>query len=483
MKIIVIYDNNIPKNEIISDVAGDKSFADVIIKKRRTEEYIYDNIKTLFKDIVWKRIDNLSDYSEVIKYIAEFYEEDVKILQCFSNYFIKDFEKVSLSYNKLYYIDEPYRIILDRKIAGLMFPDAKKYVAYCKNIIAGQSVAEAANAIVNYFEIEGLVDLSITNNIIRCITGYFDSRYFNTLKEDEYTVTKISVDKLKIKKEYTYYRLLPEDMKFWFVMPYDYREEQDTASYKMERLHMTDLAVKYVHGSIDEAEFDSLLNRYFYFFSVRHSRICSPEKYKDTASELYADKVISRIDELKKHQNFEQISKYLSAGKINLDELVEEYFLLKSDIENRNNYPKVEVIGHGDPGFANALYNKATQTLKFIDPKGAISEDQLWTNPYYDIAKLSHCICGKYDFFNNGLFEIKVNEQLSCELNIPFNNDIHKQMFRKKLLENGFDYNTVRIYEVSLFLSMLPLHIDNPYKVFGFILNVKNILREIKNDF
>ena len=54
--------------------------------------------------------------------------------------------------------------------------------------------------------------------------------------------------------------------------------------------------------------------------------------------------------------------------------------------------------------------------------------------------------------------------------------------YARKLEENGFDYLTVRIYEASLFLSMLPLHIDNPHKVFGFILNVKNILEEIKEN-
>ena len=39
---------------------------------------------------------------------------------------------------------------------------------------------------------------------------------------------------------------------------------------------------------------------------------------------------------------------------------------------------------------------------------------------------------------------------------------------------------SVRIYEASLFLSMLPLHMDNPHKVFAFILNAKNILEEIE---
>lgn len=170
------------------------------------------------------------------------------------------------------------------------------------------------------------------------------------------------------------------------------------------------------------------------------------------------------------------------AEDTNIDFLVEKYFSLKKNIEGRIQYPKEFVIGHGDPCFANALYNKSTKTLKFIDPRGALTEDELWTNPYYDIVKLSHSVCGKYDFFNNALFEIKVNSRFSYDLEIPFDNAEYIKIFKKKVEENGFDYLSVRIYEVSLFLSMLPLHIDNPHKVFGFILNLKNILKEIEEN-
>ena len=40
----------------------------------------------------------------------------------------------------------------------------------------------------------------------------------------------------------------------------------------------------------------------------------------------------------------------------------------------------------------------------------------------------------------------------------------------------------MRLYEASLFISMLPLHIDYPQKVLGFILNAINILKEIEEN-
>ena len=56
------------------------------------------------------------------------------------------------------------------------------------------------------------------------------------------------------------------------------------------------------------------------------------------------------------------------------------------------------------------------------------------------------------------------------------------EIFKQKLEEQGYNYKIVRIFELSLFLSMLPLHIDNRRKVLGFLLNSIRILEELKND-
>ena len=195
------------------------------------------------------------------------------------------------------------------------------------------------------------------------------------------------------------------------------------------------------------------------------------------------DKVLERIEALKAHPAYEKIDALTKVSEdLKPEALLDQYFELKKKIESKVRFKAELVIGHGDPCFANTLYNKSTQTLKFIDPKGALTEEEMWTNPYYDVAKLSHSVCGGYDFFNNGLFDIKVSEDFSLELEIPFDNSKYKEIFKKKLEENGFDYDTVRIYEVSLFLSMLPLHMDNPHMVLGFMLNAKNILKELKKD-
>ena len=163
-----------------------------------------------------------------------------------------------------------------------------------------------------------------------------------------------------------------------------------------------------------------------------------------------------------------------------IDEIVENYKKVYRKVLAKNKERKyLSVIGHGDFFFANMLYSKELNMLKLIDPKGALRESDLWTDPYYDIAKLSHSVCGNYDFFNTGSYSIDLNSRLKFELNVFTDNTKEKEIFKKYLDANGYDYYVVRIYEASLFLSMLPLHIDNLHKVLGFVLNAINIIEEV----
>ena len=482
MRKIFIYDDTGRKSEIISDIIGDKGFSDVVVKKKRLEEYYKEEVEKVFTDVVWRKIHSPFEYQDLIKTMELYHSENVRIVHCFSNYIIADSSKAMLSFMKIDYVDTPYAMLSEGSAIAGLFPTLADYTSFLRSVISGQKAWDLIRNISAFFEADGLIDIGNIENFIQCITGNFDSRYFNSLEGNEYTLVKSSTNKKKIKAEYEFYHLLPDDMKFWFVMPFNYREDKDFASYTMERLHITDLAIKWVHGSMTDLEFEKLLDKYFYFFQSRHKKECSRDNYKKVADALYVDKVNERIAALKARKEYQRFEALLSSTDANLDKLTKKYFELKQLIEARNNYECQLVIGHGDPCFANALYNKSTKILKFIDPKGALTEKELWTNPYYDVAKLSHSICGCYDFFNNGLFDVKLSDDFSFDLKIPFDNSRYKSIFKEKLLENGFDYLTVRIYEASLFLSMLPLHIDNPHKVFGFILNVKNILKEVESD-
>jgi len=483
MRIIAVYDDTGRKSEVIADIIGEKGFSEVVVKRKYLEDYYREAISKVCPELIWKKVCSAYEYENLLKDLEVYTYDNIRVLHCFSNYIFSDTEKALLSVRKLAYIDSAFTAISNKRAVMSMFVDVNSYVDYLKKIMSGKKAWDCSREIEDYFEIEGMVDIGIISNFIQCVTGNFDSRYFNSLKGNDYTIVKSSSNTRKIKAEYSFYHLLPEDMKYWFVLPFDYKEENGVASYSMERLHMTDLAIKWVHGSMDEKEFSGLLDRYFYFFNCRHKKQCGEDEYEKLSKELFETKVRSRVEELKNHKDYDKIKKLTDVSKdIDIDAILNHYLGLKKRVEKKIKQEPMLVIGHGDPCFANALYNKSTQTLKFIDPKGALSEEELWTNPYYDIAKLSHSICGNYDFFNNALYSVELDEDFSYKLEIPFDNSAFKRIFEHKLLENGYDYKLVRLYEASLFISMLPLHMDNIHKVLGFMINANNILEELETD-
>lgn len=487
MRIICVYDNHVAANIFIKNIIGQKTFGEVILKRKSIKSKFLSFVK---KQLIIDEILEL-DYDwqvdALINRVGQIGNDNTHIVHIFSNFVIVDDESVSLLLRKLPYIEENYLYLCGEIPALFMMNDVKKYCQFLQkhaDSLQNKEVYLNSNSDKKFESIETnmFLDLGIYSNFLQYISGGFDTRFFNSVKGDEFTVIKSSNDKKKIKAEYQFYHLLPDYMKMWFVMPYNYQEKADSASYEMERYHMTDLAIRWVHGAIALDEFEKLLNKTFHFIHIRKEKVVSQEEYESIEKKIFLDKLDERVAALKNHEQFYLFENYIKSGTkyADLDNIVEHYKALYRQISSIMDKKYVSVIGHGDLCFSNMLFNKEADLLKLIDPKGAMEEAQLWTNPYYDVAKLSHSICGRYDFFNNGLHHISLDTDLLFKLDIDFDNTDYKKMFKEYVEKSGFSYIAVRIYEASLFLSMLPLHMDNPQKVFGFVLNAVDILGEIE---
>jgi hypothetical protein len=475
--VVVVYDDSNTVNSQIKSIIGKENFGEIIFKRESLRNRYINNIEKYdFTKYIYdiKNMDEINDLVDKVKKLPQ----STKYVHIYSNFIIQNSDEFEIIFQKVKYIKQNI-IVLAMGNSMLMFENGNEYMQYLKNIQNNKTIEDIKFSSV---DADYLIDISNVDNFLRFISGGFDARFFNSVKGNEYTVTKTSTNKHKIKCEYNFYHLLPEMMKMWFVMPFNYVEKEDYASYSMERFHMTDLAIRWVHGAIDIDEFDKLLKKVFYFISNRDAKEISKKSYSEIESDLYITKLHKRIEELKNHNLYPKFASYIESGTkySSIDEIISEYkSIYKKMHDGKDNY--ISVVGHGDLCFSNMLYDKHTNILKLIDPKGAIVEEDLWTNPYYDIAKLSHSICGRYDFFNSGLYDIKLNENLCFDIELEFDNSAYVDLFKKYLKENEYDYRMIRLYEASLFLSMLPLHMDYPQKVFGFLLNAINILGELKN--
>ncbi len=484
MSAIIVYDNHIMPDVFIRNIVGEKTFGEIIRKRVSIKErFLKDLADTGFEGEI-AEYDHSWQLEDIKKRIRG-YAGQSRILHIFSCRMLKDDAKETLKilWEKAGYALENYVVRDDNKgLVGFIMKDIEDYTEFLEiagDDIRNDEIYKKYRFAFGEITVEGFYDLSVFSNFQNYITGSFDTRFFNSVSGDEYVVKKTSDNKEKIKREYEFYGLLPDEMKPWFVQPYDYREDEKTASYSMKRYHMTDLALRWVHGAIDMAEFDKLMEILFYFLKHRAVREIADTEYAERRDRLYLTKVRDRITDLKKHPDYEKVNALSRCGNREyIDILLERYEELYSRQCSRMKFESISVVGHGDLCFSNMLFDKNTELLMLIDPKGALNEAEIWTDPYYDIAKLSHSICGMYDLFNNGLYSLDIDDDLKPRLEIDFDNREYEKRFEACLTENGFDVRAVRIFEVSLFLSMLPLHMDYPKKVFGFMKNAERIMDE-----
>lgn len=477
-KVIIIYDDTIEVGDRLKTIIGNYSFGNITLKRKKLFSYVSDEVEKHQCEFVKlqsrRQFVNLSSLKDGSIYC-----------HLLASAAICDSIEFGLILDKIKYVKEITAILDYDKPVGFVFPDKEEYLEF---VDAYKTNGEFSSLKVNN-EINAKCFINIENygNLLMYISSGFDARYFNSLQGDDYSITKKSKDKKKMKMEYSYYWLLPDEMKNWMVMPYAYEEEGEFASYQMERMPMTDVAIRFTHNAIDILEFRKLLDKTFHFFGIRKEREITKEEYITLADKVYITKVKERLEKLKKCSEYEQLNNFIKNGTeySGIEDVFHSYYDLYGRVTAKyykSNKRYTQVIGHGDVFFANMLYSKEINLLRLIDPKGALKEEDLWMNPYYDIAKLSHSICGRYDFFNTNMYDIHVDHNMKMKLTIFFDNSRYKEIFKEFLESNGYDYHLVRLYEASLFLSMLPLHIDNPNKVLGFLLNAIDILKEVEED-
>ena len=104
-KLICVYDNHMQPDIYIKNIIGNKTYGEVILKRKSIKNKFIDFIKSekIFDEIIY------IDYQWQVEGILEelkSYEPDTKVLHLFSNSIIINEEKIRIAFKKLKYIEE-----------------------------------------------------------------------------------------------------------------------------------------------------------------------------------------------------------------------------------------------------------------------------------------------------------------------------------------------------------------------------------------
>ena len=307
-------------------------------------------------------------------------------------------------------------------------------------------------------------------------------RFFNQVSIDHRrgTVTKHSDDISTLSREIEWYQNLPEEIKY--VAPrFFYSQLLPRPSYTIEYVPYETMHELFVYGNHSPASWSNMLENMFLLLEEMHSftKIVSPELYASAIQKMYVNKSITRL------------KKYLKNAAFDVDKSIEingtQYLSISEILDIITSLPLISKeshfsVIHGDLCFSNILYNHSTNTIRLIDPRGEFgSISGVWGDKYYDYAKLSHSAVGHYDLIIADRFSVaRDGNAIHLTLEATTTHELTGKFYLERLYASCIDVKWVRTIEGLLFLSMLPLHSDQPKRQLAMFANGVRLLSKYR---
>lgn len=149
------------------------------------------------------------------------------------------------------------------------------------------------------------------------------------------------------------------------------------------------------------------------------------------------------------------------------------------DLECKLCYASLSIV-HGDYCFSNILYDLNSDCVKLIDPRGYLLDKKKPTpfgDPNYDFAKLMHSVHGLYDYIVAGKYSLIAVDANRFSFKIGRNVPLGLLTLLRDASPNMQVYAYRCLLEVLLFLTMIPLHWEDPQRQLAFYLRAIQLYR------
>lgn len=337
---------------------------------------------------------------------------------------------------------------------------------------------------ISLVEMPEWMDFSLVNSYYRSISKLTTQRVFNSMEVTRYSVKKSSHDKRKMRAEANWLYSLPSSMKHYVPAVWDQGETNECGYYEIEYYFLSSLANLYVFGRNKSYVWEEIIDACCNYLNDEiNYKPTNINEVAESNDHLYAEKTISRLKKYADQAGISLDHEWTINGVI-VPSLLE--ILKETDAMISKHDERFCSIMHGDPCFSNILYDFKSKSIKVIDPRGIDNEGNIsiYGDFRYDVAKLAHSVIGMYDYIVGGLFDYKQNDDYDISLIIEDNETVkNTQAYFSSKQFGGYTLSELGVYPilVHLFLSMLPLHHDNPERQRAMLANALRIYSEFIN--
>lgn len=338
--------------------------------------------------------------------------------------------------------------------------------------VAVQSYFNGRRAPHAFVEVKDWRDFGHLDTYYRTKQQFFvNKRYFNSLAIDARrgVVRKTSKNAQKFVNEIRWYLKLPKKLQHLAPRVFDYSLAFENPFIEMEFYGYPALNDLYLHSHLDQSGWDGVTAALDLALDDLQSHLYRPSSagvIEAALRAMYIEKTIERLRPILTDPGFAPFCQEtvvingqprpgLSAILQDLERTLSAIGLLtREDLS----------IIHGDLCLSNVLYDRRSGLVRMIDPRGEFGGFDIYGDPRYDLAKLAHSIEGDYDFFVNGLFDLEWHGgEIRYRAHLTQRHSAIKKRLETWLWRrHGGEQRAVRLIESLLFLSMTPLHADNP---------------------
>jgi len=328
-------------------------------------------------------------------------------------------------------------------------------------------------------QLQSLIPLKfVTGDWIDCghETNYYEakaklisSRSFNRIQVslDDGVLRKQSEDGQKLAREVNYVEMLPAPIRVYYprILGWSPATPASTASVSMEYYGYPSVAEYFLYWDLSPdnwrrlfARLEAALRRFTAF----------PGAISQTAfQEFYLQRTNDRIQQF--HASVPPaLRRLLQTDLLVNGRKCRPWSALLPQVTARlaRLYREKDFcVMHGDFCFNNILYDVPSGIVRLIDPRGSFGERcvGIQGDQKYDLAKLKHSAEQGYDFLVNGLFTLQhQGREFTYTIATRECSPLVAQLSRTLVANLGQDNREIDFLTSLLFLSMGPLHAENP---------------------
>lgn len=319
-------------------------------------------------------------------------------------------------------------------------------------------------------KVKNWYDFGHVDNFYQSKKIFVNRRFFNQVEihPRHAVLKKKSANVKKFAGEISWYLKLPATLKHFTPQIFSHSLDPQEMFIEMEYYGYPTVADLYLLGGhslgiwnhVFDAIFDAIEDM------RSHPVVSPPDIIEDTLEEIYIDKTLARLEQLRFDLNFRPLfDGPISINGNQFPSLSEVCKIIPTLCRGVlcENAPSFSVI-HGDLCIANILFDPKSRIIKLIDPRGEFGQFAVHGDFRYELAKLSHSFRGHYESVISDNFYAR-GDGAKIEYHV-FLTDAQQtvtKMFTKRLEKTYPEHsNAIMLIEALLFLSMVPLHSDFP---------------------